>query len=276
MDATTIVAYANPNQKRTVRNLDGPADADASWTKKNSARAPRGKNGFSVTKPMWSADANHDIPLGIVVTTARRNDSPFSPAPLAELASGHPWFSLLAGAMVIDDRGYDSKSNNAFVHRNGGVPAIHQRGLPEGNLHNGIYTAEGTPTRLGQREMEYVRTDPDTGRHLCRCPEDGCARRDTARSVSACDDEAWENPEDNIRRFGGRIRRGSPEWNMMYAKRWSVEQVSSRWKEQGRLERHCSFGLRRVSAHARLRMLMSLAAQLDQFLAEARNGRSVG
>ena len=101
------------------------------------------------------------------------------------------------------------------------------------------------------------------------CPEGGCARRNTARAVSACDDEAWENPE-------GNIRRGSAEWNAMDAKRWNVERVSSRWKEQGRLERHCYFGLRRVSAHARLRMLMSLAAQLDQFLAEARNGRSAG
>ena len=178
--------------------------------------------------------------------------------------------------MVIDDRGYDSRSNNAFVHRNGSVPAIHQRGLPSGKLHNGIYTAEGAPTRLSQREMAYVRTDPDTGRHLYRCPEGGCARRDTARAVSACDDESWENPEDNIRLFGGRIRRGSPEWNTMYGKRWIVERLSSRWKEQGRLERHCYFGMRRVSAHARLRMPMSLAAQLDQFLAEARNGRSVG
>ena len=124
--------------------------------------------------------------------------------------------------------------------------------------------------------MAYVRTDPDTGRHLYRCPEDGYARRDTARSVSACDDEAWENPEGNIRLFGGRIRRGSPEWNTMYARRWSRERTSNRRKEQGRLERHCYFGLQRVSAHARLRMLMSLAAQLDQFLAEARNGRSVG
>ena len=30
VDATTIVAYANPNRKHTVRNPDGPADADAS------------------------------------------------------------------------------------------------------------------------------------------------------------------------------------------------------------------------------------------------------
>ena len=46
----------------------------------------------------------------------------------------------------------------------------------------------------------------------------------------------------------------------MDAKRWSVERVSNRWKYHGRLERHRYFGLRRVSAYARLRMLMSLAA----------------
>ena len=49
-----------------------------------------------------------------------------------------------------------------------------------------------------------------------------------------------------------------------------------RWKEKGQLERRCYFGLRRVSMHAGLQMLMSLAAQLDQFLTEARRGRSVG
>ena len=54
--------------------------------------------------------------------------------------------------------------------------------------------------------MAYVRTDPDTGRHLYRCPEGGRARRDMAHVVSACDDEARENPEGNIRLFGGDIR----------------------------------------------------------------------
>ena len=34
----------------------------------------RSGNGFSAIRPMWSADANHDILLGMVVTTASRND----------------------------------------------------------------------------------------------------------------------------------------------------------------------------------------------------------
>ena len=109
------------------------------------------------------------------------NDSPFLLSLLAELAPGHSWFNLPAVAVGIADRGYASRSNNGFVHRNGEVPVIHQCGSPDGKLHDGIYAAEGVPTCLGQREMAYVRTDPDTWRHLYRCPEDGCARRDMAR-----------------------------------------------------------------------------------------------
>ena len=47
------------------------------------------------------------------------NDSPFLLSLLAELESGHSWFSLAAVAVGIADRGYDSRSNNGFVHRNG-------------------------------------------------------------------------------------------------------------------------------------------------------------
>ena len=86
---------------------------------------------------------------------------------------------------------------------------------------------------------------------------------------AACGDEAWEDTEQNIRLFGGRIRRGSPEWDAAYHKRWSVERVFSRWKDPGRLERHKYFGLRRVSAHARLQMLTSLAERLAQVKAAA-------
>ena len=96
-----------------------------------------------------------------------------------------------------------------------------------------------------------------------------------AHAAFACDDEARANPEGNIRLFGGGIRRGSVEWKEMHGKRWSGERVFSRWKEKGHLERHCYFGLRRVSAHARLQ-LMSLAVHLDRVLAETATGRGWG
>ena len=153
VDATTIEAYANPNRKHTVLNPDGPADADASWTKKNSARDPSQQERVFGYKAHGVVDANHDAPLGMVITTAKRNDSRFLLPRLKRLASGHPWFRLASGAVVIADRGYDSKGNNEFVHRNGGVPVIHKRRLLSGKLHDGIYTAEGVPTCLGGRAM---------------------------------------------------------------------------------------------------------------------------
>ena len=153
VDATTIKAYSNPNRKHTVRHTDGPADADASWTKKNSARDPSQQEWVFGYKAHGVVDANHDVPLGMVVTTARRNVSRFLLPRLKGLASGQHWFRLASGAVVIADRGYDSKDNNSFVHRNGGVPVIHKRGLPEGKVHDGIYTVEGVPTCLGGREM---------------------------------------------------------------------------------------------------------------------------
>lgn len=93
--------------------------------------------------------------------------------------------------------------------------------------------------------------------------------RSCALPTAAGGDESWEDPEQNVRRFGGRIRRGSPEWDVAYHKRWSVERVFSRRKDPGRLERHKYFGLRRVSAHTRLQMLLSLAERLTQIKAAA-------
>ena len=55
----------------------------------------------------------------------------------------------------------------------------------------------------------------------------------------------------------------------MYDKRWSVERVFNRWKDPGRLERQRYFGLRRVSAYARLQMLMSLATAVVKALDDA-------
>lgn len=45
------------------------------------------------------------------------------------------------------------------------------------------------------------------------------------------------------------------------------------WKEPGRLERHRSFGLRRVRAHAQWQMLASLAQALQKALSGGFDGR---
>ncbi|MCY4652813.1 MAG: hypothetical protein OXC95_06565, partial [Dehalococcoidia bacterium] len=48
----------------------------------------------------------------------------------------------------------------------------------------------------------------------------------------------WVNPQENVRLFGGDIRRGSDEWKQGYNRRWSVENVFSRWKVEDRLNDH--------------------------------------
>ena len=269
VDSTTIKAYANGNRTNSVRNPGAPADPDASWTKKHSAQDPSHEGWLFGYKVHIVADANHDIPLQMTVTSASRNDNPLLEPLLSGLEAWCQWFRLANRTIVIADRGYDSQHNNVFVHRSGGIPVIHKRRPPGGKLHDGIYTTDGVPTCLGQVEMEYIRTDPDTGHHLYRCPAGGCARRQTVLGYAAGGDEAREGPERDVRLFGGRIRRGSPEWDTACHKRWSVERVFSRRKYPGRLERHKYFGLRRVSAHTRLQMLLSLAERLAQVKAAA-------
>ena len=276
VDATTIEAYANPNRKRTARNPDGPADADASWTKKNSARDPSQQEWVFGYKAHVVADAKRDVPLDMVVATAKSNDSPFLLPLLKGLASSHSGSAWRRARWSLPTGGMIPKTITSSCIGTAGFRSCASAGCRRAScITPSTLRRERRPVWAG-REMAYVRTDSDTGHHLYRCPEGGCPRRDTAHAVSACDDESWENPEDNIRLFGGAIRRGSPEWKAMYGKRWSVERVFSRWKEQGLLERHCYFGLRRVSAHARLQMLMSLAAQLDRALAEAATARGAG
>ena len=48
--------------------------------------------------------------------------------------------------------------------------------------------------------MEYVRTDPASGRHLCRCR--GCHLAGAAAGMTQhCNDEVWEDPSRNLRLF---------------------------------------------------------------------------
>ena len=65
VDSTTVRTHANPNRHT-------PSDPQASWTAKNSAGAKvGGKEWRYGYKLHMVADANHGIPLGMVVTTGQ-------------------------------------------------------------------------------------------------------------------------------------------------------------------------------------------------------------
>ena len=257
IDATTVRSHCNPNRKRI-------SDPQASWTAKNAARAKTGgKEWHHGYKVHMVADANYGLPLAHVVTTAKRNDSPELPAVIERAEALYPWFQP---AVVIADRGYDSKANHEYLHQKGILPIIHIRRNGNAPLYGGIYTEQGIPTCLGQVPMEYVRSDPEKG-HLYRCRAGGCHLAGSNRGgILHCDDEVWEDPRQNIRLFGV-IRRDSPGWKALYAKRYAIERVFKSMKESRRLERHCVRGLRQITLHAMMSALTFQVTALVRVLA---------
>ena len=122
VDSTTVRTHANPNRQTL-------SDPQASWTAKNSTKAKEGgKEWHYGYKLHMAADANHGIPLGMVVTTAKRGDSPELPSVMDQARGWFPWFRPTA---VMADRGYDGMSNYQHVQRHGGVPVILIRELSE-------------------------------------------------------------------------------------------------------------------------------------------------
>ena len=79
----------------------------------------------------------------------------------------------------------------------------------------------------------------------------------------------YEDPEQNVRLFGGAIRRGSPEWSSKYRKRWSIERVFSPWKTHGRLRNHFFRDRKTIHLHMQLQMLALQATILTKLMVES-------
>lgn len=258
IDSTTVRTHANPHRRHRMTL----ADPEASWTAKHSAGAKvGGKEWRYGYKLHLVADANHGIPLGMVVTTASRNDSPLLPTIMDKTRTMFPWFKPQA---AMADKGYDSMPNHVYLHEGGSIPVIPIRRAPsrrgeKNRLRDGIYTTDGVPTCLGLVPMQYVRTDPKKG-HLYRCV--GCHLADSRPGTKHCQDTVWENPERNIRLFGV-IRREGPEWRGLYTKRQAVERCFKSLKQSRRLERHYTRGLRRVTLHCLVAVLTYQATVLS-------------
>ena len=76
---------------------------------------------------------------------------------------------------MLADRGYDSLTNHKSLFGLGIIPVIHiRKPTAKDGLYDGIYTESGGAACMGGEAMKYVRTDPETGAHLFRCPAEGC------------------------------------------------------------------------------------------------------
>ena len=251
VDSTVVQTNSNPNREPV-------SDPDASWGLKRSASAPGGEVWIFGYKVHLVADARHDIPLTVAVTTGSQSDMTYL-APVEEETSPTP-------DVVIADRGYDSRDNSEWLRRRGIAPVIHKR-KPRSGFHtreNGqTYSKRGTPLCECGHERPYLGADPETGERVYG-PVTDCKRGGKLEGFSSCDYEVRINPEDDIRLFGGAIRRDGPEWETSYSKRGSVERVFSRWKELDVLDNHSFRGLSRVRLLIQMYVITHVAARLAE------------
>ena len=268
-DATVFETYGNPDRKTAKGDPCG--DMDAAWGYKNSAKTKDSEKiewcfGY---KMHAIADASYGIPLGFILTPANINENPLLPDAVRRILDDHRWLEPLA---LVADKQYDSTSNHRFLRSRKIAPVIHlrkQRPTADSPLHKGLYTDDGQPQCVGNLPMNYIQTDPKTGRHLFRCQEGGCPLQ-YRRGVHYCDSEVWEDPEKEPRILGT-IARANPLWKKLYKMRWSIERMFGLAKQSRNLDQHCFRGFRKNLLHATLSMLTYSATALARL--EAGDGK---
>ena len=258
LDSTAVESFSNPNRK-TI------SDPEAQWGFKHKARAkdPEKTEYFFGYKVHTVADANYDVPLSIIITPGNQSDMTMLPKQVRKAQNTFDW---LAPNYAIADKGYDSKTNHEALLKRGVTPIIHIRDMRRDE--KSLYTELGKPKCLGMKGMEYVSTDPVTGKHLFRCQKGGCELKEKGtKAIRHCDDEVWIDPYDNIRVVGV-VHRASPEWKELYAKRQGIERIFRSTQHSRSLEGHCYRGMEKIRTHA----LVSMLAYSATVLVRARAG----
>ena len=248
IDSTTIRTYANRRNG---------TDPEASLGFKHSVKSESGTEMVLGYKLHVISDIRGYFITGIL-TIGSRHDSPMLPELIkkARRTFGDRFDPQSAAA----DKGYDSIANHEFLNSEGIAPIIPLRKMPKSEFRDGGYTDKGVPTCHGL-VMEYVSTDPETGKHLYRCSVDGHIPEG---QMLPCAGEVEVDPADNIRLFGGLIRRGSPEYDEKYEGREGVERLFAWWKNGCALEGHYFRGKANIELHTKLTALGYLARQLAQ------------
>ncbi|MXZ91772.1 MAG: transposase [Chloroflexi bacterium] len=258
MDSTDVEAYGNPRRHR-------PADSDATWgyrTPKNKSETSKDVELFYGYKVHEVADTYYGLPLGGIVLPANAGDGPQLPKVLAEVQRLHSWMSI---QYLVADKAYAGLERLKHLVNLGIVPVVavpRPRKDEDGSrLFDGIYTADGRPTCLGGKPMEYVRTDPEQG-HLFRCPGQGCALKHKMDWSRYCDSEVWEKPEGRLLRIVGILPRFTDEWNRIYKMRPAIERYFRSGKHSRLLDQHQCLEIEKVSLHVKISRLSYLATVL--------------
>ena len=253
IDSTDVRTCGNPNRKTR-------SDSEARWGVRNSSRAPKDQvEYFFGYKLHTLADARHGIPLGFVFTPGNQNDSPLLPEVVRVVCERQQW---LRPQYLIADRGYDSKQNHAFADQRGIIPIIH---IKMNKKRAPVYdNVAGAPTCLSGEPMKFVRTDPESGSHLFRCPSGGCdLKQNGTKAVLHCQHEVWEDPQNNLRILGI-VARQSKQWKSLYKLRGSIERLFGSLKRSRGLENHTYWERDNIYLHATTSLLTWQATALER------------
>ena len=303
MDSTDDEAWARPGRKSRQTGEDKPSkDPHARWghrTAKNlrSAKPSSGKrgkggsskkgkaNGTSTDAGTESgrkeskdefyfgykvnviADANYGLPLFGVTRPANASDVVVM---IQDLDDCLALYETLGPRYFLGDKGYDRLENIKHLVSVGLIPVVAVR-LPakdeEGQrLYDGIYEADGRPTCVGGKPMEYVETDAEG--HLFRCPSEGCHLKGKVHFTRYCDSEHYEKPEGRLLRIVGLLPRCSEEWKAKYKLQTVIERYFSSAKHSRLMNVHRYLNISKVSLHVAMSMLAYLATALAHLQAD--------
>ncbi len=292
MDSTDILAWARPGRKSRRTGAERLAkDVDARWghrtaknarsyrrsskTRRRSRKDKRGDADAGEKDELYFgykvnviADADYGLPLYAVARPANASDAAVM---IPDLDACLSKYGTLRPRYFLGDKGYDSLENIKHVASLGIMPviAVRQPTRDEDGrrLYDGIYDAEGRPTCIGGKPMEYIDTDPDQG-HRFRCLGAGCHLKDQVDFSRYCDSEHYEKPKDRLLRIIGLLPRCSEEWKAEYRKRPSIERYFSSAKQSRLLDTHRCLNIRKVSLHVAVSLLTYLATALASLKAD--------
>ena len=241
VDGTDIESWTNPRKKiksdpdaiwgvRTQKNK-GNREPESRWKKRNlPVQKKDKKRNDEEQKTEWFygyklhglVDVTYGIPLVYIVLPANESEMTRLPELINKAQRTYRWFRP---KYLLADKGYDSQANHQYLLDEGIIPIIDIRqSSARDKKHDGIYSREGIPTCDEETKMEYVLTDPETGKHLYRCPAKGCVLKDrSSGAVRYCDiTDHWEDPKNNPRVISV-VARASKLWKDLYKLRTVIE-----------------------------------------------------
>ena len=299
MDSTDVEAWARPGRRSRKTGEEKPSkDSNAKWghrtaknlrsSKPSSRKRSKGRSskkgaGSSTEsgrkeskdklyfgyKVNIIADANYGLPMFGVTRPANASDVVVMVQDLDDCLA---LYETLGPRYFLGDKGYDSLENIKYLVSLGLIPVVAVR-LPRKDeetgkrLYDRIYDADGQPTCVGGKSMEYVETDPEKG-HLFRCPLDGCDLKGKVNWSGYCDSEHYERPEGRLLRIVGLLPRCSEEWKAQYKLRTVIERYNSSGKHSRLLDTHRYLNIYKVSLHVAMSMLSYLATAMAHLKAD--------